>query len=511
MAPVKEEGLFITSSHVPEVTRASLVALPYELLAEICANFCWYLHAEEDDDSEDTVTRVREAQCTLARLSRTCRRMSEIVQPMLFHRVYASRASDLYLLARALVDRPELGSELTEVIVTTPHQDREMAHSQQIAGLVEENLSIGDVWTPAWSRFTAGDRFAALASLLLHFAPKLTSACFHLLGPPSLVIEQALKRWNTSIQHLTGLKRLTLRAFDHDHQFVLDQVVYLLRAVPSVEVLHCDGCADVSEQFRGLSGRAPIPNPPRLPNVTELILTDCGVARRGLANLTHALGDNLARVTVRKDGRHHHRHHRHPYNYNHGRSGWASSATGFGVGGSGGINGGSINASSTAPPEFTIASLELEEILEALQPRWAGTLRELTYHVPCALRLFPPPALESLPRFTALELLDLSTDAVDFGELHHTPSVFASWLPPSLRRLRLLGPALLVPSLRGLLDAVLARRLPNLERIDITDQVCAAAWLMDEVGKFRETVAGLRAQGVQVVIHPRYPELESKY
>ncbi|KAL2186143.1 hypothetical protein L209DRAFT_754719 [Thermothelomyces heterothallicus CBS 203.75] len=93
--------------------------------------------------------------------------MQEIVRPLLFRRVYASRASDLYLLVRALVGRAELGSTLTEVMVTTPHQAGEMAYSQQIAGIVEENLRIGDVWAPAWSRFAAGDRFAALASLLL--------------------------------------------------------------------------------------------------------------------------------------------------------------------------------------------------------------------------------------------------------------------------------------------------------------------------------------------------------
>ncbi|AEO60061.1 hypothetical protein MYCTH_2129155 [Thermothelomyces thermophilus ATCC 42464] len=442
------------SSHLPGLARASFMTLPSELLTEICTNLCWYLHAE-DDGSSDVAIRAREGQCALARLSRTCRLMREIVRPLLFGRVYASRTSDLYLLVRALVGRAELGSTVTEVVVTTPHQAGEMAYSQQIAGIVHG---------------TAGDRFAALASLLLHSAPNLTSASFHLLGPPSLVIEQALKRWNTSaVQHLTRLRlrRLTLRAFDRDHQFVLDQAVYLLRA------------------FRGLSGRAPIPNPPRLPNLTELILTDCGVARRGLANLAHALGDRLARVTVRKDGR-------------RGR--------GWGPGPAGGAGG--------AAPEFTIASLELEEILEALRPRWAGTLRELTYHVPRALRLFPAPAPESLAHFGALELLELSTDAVEFDELRRRPGVFASWLPPSLRELRIRGPAVLVSSLRGLLDAVLDGRLPCLARIEITDQACASSASPasppspDEVREFRETVAGLRSRGVHVIIHPQDPEPE---
>ncbi|KAK4243640.1 hypothetical protein C7999DRAFT_44585 [Corynascus novoguineensis] len=449
------------------------MALPLELLAEICTYFCWYCQVEGDDDPAEVMVRARDGQASLANLSRTCRVMQEVAQPLLFHRVYASRESDLYLLVRALVDRPEVGSRLSEVIVTTPHQARDTARSERIAEIVEEDLRIGDVWAPAWERFTAGERFAALTSLLLHFAPTLTSASFHLLGPPSRVIGQALRRWNTSVQHLTSLRRLTLAAYKPDpfHRFELDHIVYLLRAVPSLE------------HFRGLGdGGMPIPNPPRLPNLTELVLTDCSIARRGLANLVHAVGDRLSKVTVRKTTV------RSPREY-------------------------------AAESDFTIVSLELEQVLQTLLPRWGGTLREFTYRVPCRLRAFDAPAPTSLSGFSALERLDICTDAVDFASLEYmedTDGVFASWLPPSLRELRVCGPAVIVGSLGGLLDAVIAGRLQDLTRVEITDQefgsassgVLTAQSPPDGVRRYQQTVAGLRSMGVNVMIHPRGPESE---
>jgi hypothetical protein len=134
-------------------------------------------------------------QNSLARLSRTCRFLRTIVQPILFHYLFANRKSDFFLFVRALVAQPDLQSKVREVVVNQPREEPcisgKFSRPKPIADMVEDHLLQGN-WAPLWdalvsegipeNRRTAnaqlGERVPRLVSLLVHLASNLTSAYF---------------------------------------------------------------------------------------------------------------------------------------------------------------------------------------------------------------------------------------------------------------------------------------------------------------------------------------------
>jgi hypothetical protein len=171
-------------------------------------------------------------------------------------------------------------------------------------------------------------------------------------------------------------------------------------------------------------------NLPRFPNLVELTLTDWRGDAETLRNLLAEVGPNLSKVKI-----------------------W--NEPGF-------------------RPKGRRDLIELEEILQALQP-WAQTVRELSFQMRGTgdfSNVMPP---RSLPHFTALETLDLHTDSFGCGgPLWSEKGAFASWLPPSIRQLKILGIRVNL-LLTGVQNAFLAGRLPQLGSIETTDWLFIAS------------------------------------
>ncbi|KAK4152391.1 hypothetical protein C8A00DRAFT_34919 [Chaetomidium leptoderma] len=299
------------------IIRPSLATIPLELVTEICTYLCSHYHPKTDDAEPDVSARVRSEQAALSSLSQTCKILRIVAQPFLFGHVYASRDSAFYLFVRTLVERPDLRSCVSQVTVATypceqPPDTPDSADTHNppdppsggIAKTAEEHLRDGD-WEPLWKTLAIGGqasnaaekKFGAFVSMLLHMAPKLADVSFCVRSVPIV----ALSYWSTR-PTIQSLKRLSFTVSEPSHdEYMLDAAVDILRAAPNLEVLHCHGCAGVSEQFRGSWGRTRIDNPPQLPNLTELILTGCHMRAHDLRNLMGAVGSRLFKVTIRKD------------------------------------------------------------------------------------------------------------------------------------------------------------------------------------------------------------------
>lgn len=74
----------------------SIDDLPVEIFTAICRNLCVHCqHAHVVDLPSDEIDHAIEAQQALSRLSRTCRRLRSIAQPILYHCYYSGRQSNL--------------------------------------------------------------------------------------------------------------------------------------------------------------------------------------------------------------------------------------------------------------------------------------------------------------------------------------------------------------------------------------------------------------------------------
>ncbi|GKU00087.1 unnamed protein product [Fusarium langsethiae] len=72
----------------------SIESLPVEVFTAICRNLCVHCqHAHVVDLPPDEIDHAIEAQQALSRLSRTCRRLRSIAQPILYHCYYSRRKS----------------------------------------------------------------------------------------------------------------------------------------------------------------------------------------------------------------------------------------------------------------------------------------------------------------------------------------------------------------------------------------------------------------------------------
>ncbi|RGP68923.1 hypothetical protein FLONG3_7984 [Fusarium longipes] len=74
----------------------SIEDLPVEIFTAICRNLCAHCqHAHVVDLPPDEIDHAIEAQQALSRLSRTCRHLRSIAQPILYHCYHSGRQSDL--------------------------------------------------------------------------------------------------------------------------------------------------------------------------------------------------------------------------------------------------------------------------------------------------------------------------------------------------------------------------------------------------------------------------------
>lgn len=92
-----------------------LLKLPDEVLLNICELLCW--HCQSAKPSTQVRERARQQvkdlihtpTAALASLSRTCRRLNGIGNPILYHGFSAAEAAELYSFLSTIQSRPELG------------------------------------------------------------------------------------------------------------------------------------------------------------------------------------------------------------------------------------------------------------------------------------------------------------------------------------------------------------------------------------------------------------------
>ncbi|KAL2133510.1 hypothetical protein VTI74DRAFT_2236 [Chaetomium olivicolor] len=412
--------------HLPP--KCLLIALPLEILGEICSYLCSHCcYKNQDVDGLLALTKeMRAGQVALSHLSQTCRILSAAVQPIVFHSMVPIGNSDFHLFVRTLVERPDLRKAVFEVVIqgwSCPWAPRRQPNSSIISETIEKHLGQGN-WMPLWEVLESGfrvkdadimpDRFAALFSLLLHMAPNLKRAQVVLPPPPNDLTANALSQWNGSL-NLRSFNQLSLAAHNLTYGFELDEVVYMLRAMPNLEVLHCHGCTNVSEQFRD---EHRIDNPPRFPNLTELTLTWNRMNELQFRNLLGAVGPRLSKFF------------------------YLQSCEGL--------------------------RLDLEEALQALRP-WTDTLKRLTFFY-CRPNSRPDdPVPHTLRNFNALEFLEVDAISIDWSVPRVCRDAFASTLPPNICEFRVVEYAPYAPALKSLLDAVKAGRFPHLKSLELDD------------------------------------------
>ncbi|KAI0839340.1 hypothetical protein F5Y06DRAFT_32889 [Hypoxylon sp. FL0890] len=257
--------------------RCNILALPVELLTEICKTLCWHCCRITRDGQCETDLKLKD-QLALLSLSRTCKALRITVQPFLYHGLYTLREMDLYFFVRTLSERPDLGLSVFEVDVT--HHTYALTSGPCQAG----EAQIQSLGTQSELRQTS--EYGAMVLLLLQLTPNLERARFW------LPCRTFFKTFAPSDLSLRMLKRLD---FDGIHGYLLDTAAPVLRLAPNLQVLHSRGCAEVTSDF--LTGKI-MNDPSPLQNLTELDLTASALTVASMRNLLSTVGPMLAKIRI---------------------------------------------------------------------------------------------------------------------------------------------------------------------------------------------------------------------
>lgn len=146
--------------------RVGLADMPVELMSHICSFLCIHCTGER--------TRwPMMRQTALSRLSRTCRRLRDIAQPIIFHS-FSTRRSDEHRLARllrTLSTRPDLALHMKSLVLAEKPQHGNLCEADRLfVQAVVARLGLGhlpDHWTE-----TEGHPLL-LAELILNYTPNL--------------------------------------------------------------------------------------------------------------------------------------------------------------------------------------------------------------------------------------------------------------------------------------------------------------------------------------------------
>ncbi|KAK4034546.1 hypothetical protein C8A01DRAFT_18657 [Parachaetomium inaequale] len=270
-----------------ELAGPGFASLPPELLATICTFLCshcerehngqpWPFEADPDHQNygsaqagvQTPAQRLgsRSDSANLSSLSRVCRSLHAAAEPFLYHCPATSGQSDLWLLAKTLINRPDLASRVLELDLGYPTLDASIL----------------------------------LTAMLLHLAPSLQRAHFCL--PSDSAFNTLLAELAWSCPPLLSLKALAFSVLDTIFRPTkLSGAAPILRLAPHLRALHLDSCSSVTKHLGVFLGRDANTQPPSL-HITELSLSHASLDFESLRFLLRETGPRLSRVSIRRTG-----------------------------------------------------------------------------------------------------------------------------------------------------------------------------------------------------------------
>lgn len=535
----------------PKMSTTTLATLPFEILTSISENICWHcqgltadsfdipqLRREQsklspehyiskfafDDEAEDLDLVPPIGSFTLISLSLTCRRLRDIAQPFLHHSICIHDDSDrkLPLLIRTLSERPDLARSVRElyvddsVYVFAKSDERQVKSVLHLWQLTQPNLvRLGlDLYRPTFPKLkkhlVAGEEEAATDNIPVHGAGHLEVLT---LRHSDSEFSQGREEATSDFAHHGGPQNTSaVRMLPRASLFDLDDAATLFQRAPpqSLKALTIIPIFSASGVFPASLGRHTPEDTPPLQNLIELNLQGQRmydqterkhgrkfqrpgpVMRESLGYLLDAVGPYLARVNIRA-----------PYINN--RDG--------------------MDVSWDRHEPF----VELQKLLEMLLP-WKETIREIVFYdeslpqqgdlmmwswtqwgerelVPVDGVSVDTPGVGVLSEFRSLETLairDCDYFLCDRVQDRVDGPTFVAALPRTLRRLAVVGIAVILPMLQCLLMAVEDGQFPVLERIEVNVQLLVRTENLGEYDAMGRISERFKAVGVILATIPSH-------
>jgi hypothetical protein len=505
-----------------------LLDLPFEILGHICQTWCSHCNSAVLSTVQDASTdcntwnakptalvfgldegRVQDEgdQSALARLSRTCKHLRAVAQPVLYHDFRTRGHHHLFLFVRTLLRRPDLCPHVQRLnisvsgsgwvygdddVVRFEHHARQLGISlsygtQALISRIfasdgrDKNAGLFGQW---WTSFNESDSVVLhdLLLLLLPLVPHVKEAYLQ-LQPSS---RQAINYPVTTGQVIFRLPELTRLSFcprpANTPSWFLQPDVLPIIVCPMLTSLHLRFCTDSPNLGCGNAFDSDPGILPALPlqHLTILRVTGCRVSTTFLVDLLGQVGPQLTSFTL-------------VLGYP-----WSTETDGR------------LLPDDVAP----------KQVIDSLLP-WAETLRavriDLSKAMPRAVKLRKADLITSFSHFSRLEVLELDLSCVYIAELDGllmfgVDTAQADWdllvnlLPDSLRKFVLDGPTHRVyDSLEELSDCAASGRFPDLVEVRCDDgPVAHLEHLRDRFGiagvnfslrvpkyGFRQTLSGL--------------------
>ena len=430
-----------------------LAGLPAEIQYMICS-FLGEQHLPKKTTSiaaclDTDLTTWNQEQVALSRLIRSCRALRAVAEPFLYCCLYTATHRKLFLFVRTLSERPDLAPNVQQVVLAHNLRHELLIHRLDTPTL-PHRLTDDGIESELGQSNTRTQAYAELLSSLLQLTTNLICAHLCLSGGESAPLEALA----SSHLDLRLLKWLTLEISEHG--LLLDDIGTIITIAPNLDMLHCIGCKEVNKSSHVSVGRRPLNESLSLQNLTELILVDSCLTSASLDNLLSAVGPKLTKFGMQLKKRL------------------------FG---------------SSAPDH-----VRFNEAITSLQP-WTRTLSELKFHTYGMEHPGIRANMQPLQIFKSLDILHADAASFDF---YNRRDALTSFLPPSIREIRIWGYSDLALALDGLLEAFVAGRFSRLTKVSIDDQEyeedSPAAKDLADVN------AALVSVGVEYIIHAQLPE-----
>ncbi|KAI0471014.1 hypothetical protein GGR56DRAFT_125432 [Xylariaceae sp. FL0804] len=406
-----------------------LLDLPNEVVHEICRMFCHHCTIPDNDSYRFLPAWVREHRFALTSLSRSCRLLRAVAQPLLYHELWLEYSGPHYQLLRTLMENPTLAQHVR--YFEDAERGLDMSGSDEVglplsledtAGRLGLNLEVAINYDGASREDIEVTK--AYSVILALIAPNLDtlSLCSRYRANPSAAFR------GSNIQ-FTCLRSLHFFHWNSEGGFDLEDFRDLLQIAPNIEYLKLYMCLKVSSSDLPLA------------NVRTLQFSFSYLSAAHLLNVVRAC-PKLAQFSYKSAG---------------------------------GVMGQYSNDDEATPSEVHAAVSLRKNTLKRLDLDF-GVLGENYLWYTEMSGFEPEHQMKSLADFTALEELVLrleyfytDEDEDDNVNFHNSPELL-SMLPPHIRKLSLAG---LQDSYEGtvlLAEAVKEGRFPHLKKVQITPE-----------------------------------------